>query len=129
MEAVSRRRRHEPGRVGQPGEEQTHAAEVEDGVGPAEGIGQDTARCGCRQVTVGDDDDEGQLGAERQRRVHGAALHGGGGDQAAERAGRGILGMPVVGRRHGKGVVRARGSCRRGGEGGRRAEPTRQGDL
>ncbi len=118
MDAVTGRRGHERGRVGQPGEEETHAAEVEDGVGAAEAVGQHAARFGRGQVAVGDDDHEGQLLAQRQWRPRGAALDGGGSDEPAERARRRVLGVPVVGRRHGKGIVGAGGGGRRGGESG-----------
>ena len=86
--------------VGQSGHEQAHAAEVEDGVGPRQRLGQHAARLGGGQVALGDDDDEGQLLAEREGGVHRSALHHGGGDQSAEHAGRCVLGMPVVGARH-----------------------------
>ena len=68
--------------------------------------------------------------AQRERRVHGPALHGRRRDEPAEHAGRRVLGMPVVGGRHREGILGARGGGRRGGERRRRSPaPGRRGSA
>ena len=66
---------------------------------------------------------------ERQRRLHRAALHHGGGDEPAEHAGRRVLGMAVVGGGDGKGVVGTGRGGGGGGEGGRGAQTPGHRDL
>ena len=82
-----------------------------------ERLGEDAARLRGGQVAFGDDDDEGQLVAQRERGVHRPALHHGGGDEPAERAGGGVLRMPVIGGGDREGILGAGG---RGGRGGQR---------
>ena len=80
---------------------------------PRQRLGKHVPRLGGGQVALGDDDDEGQLLAQRERGVHRAAVHHGGGDQAPEHAGRRVLGMPVVGGGHRERVLGTRRRRRR----------------
>ena len=61
--------------------------------------------------------------------IHGQAAHRAARHEAAEDAGRRILGMPVVGRCHREGILGPGGRGGRGGECGRRAQPPGEGDL
>ena len=71
VDAIVRRFRHERLRVGQAGHQQAHTAEVEHHVRPRQRLGEHAAGLGGGQVALGDDDDEGQLLAQREWRVHG----------------------------------------------------------
>ncbi len=106
------------GRIGQPGHQQAHATQVEDGVAAAERVREHTPRFGCGQIAIGHHGHEGQVVAEGKRRVHRDAVDGGRRQQAAEDTGGRVLGVAVVGGGHGEGVVGSRGGrCRRGQRG------------
>ena len=129
VDAVVRRLGHERVGSARPATSRPMRPRLKTTSASGERLGEHAAGLGRGQVALGDDDDEGQLLAERERRVDGAALHRGGGDEAAEHAGRRVLGVPVVGGRHGEGVLGAGGRGGRGGEGGRGAQPPGDGDL
>ena len=95
-----------------------------------ERLGQHRRGLGRGQVALGDDGHEGRArrpaAAARARRTPSTD---GRRDEPAEHAGGRVLGVPVVGGRHGEGVVGAGGGGRRGGEGGRGAQAPGDGDL
>ena len=95
-----------------------------------ERLGEHAAGLGRGQVALGDDDDEGQLvaraAAARARARPSTVVAA---TQAAEHAGRRVLGMPVVGGRDGEGILGAGGRGGRGGERGGGAQPAGDRDL
>ena len=129
MDAVVRRLGDECVEVAQTGHEQAHAAEVEDDVGPRQRFGQDASGLGGGQVALRDDDDEGQPLAQRESGLHRPGLHHGGGDEPAERAGRCVLGVPVIGRGDGERILGTGGGGGGGGQRGGGAQAAGDRDL
>jgi hypothetical protein len=129
MEAVTGGGRSEHRRFGQPGQQQAHAPEVEGGVSPGHRVRQHPSGVRGGQRAIGHDGDKGQLLAQSERDSLRPGLDHGGRHQAPEDTRRGILWVAVIGSGHGQRVLGPSRAGGGGGQGGRRSQSPRDGNL